>query len=349
MAQIEAKRRAPVRYDDLESLNGIQKAAVLMVTLGTKTAAEILRTLSEQEVEAITLEIANMRNVDSDVVFGVLKEYYHAMVARRYTLEGGYEKARELLSLLGSKIDIDKVMRILKENTELTVFEQFQENKVSQIANFIQNEHPQVAALIFSQLREDRIAEILEHLEPEFQGEVIYRLAAMDKITSEVVQEIEGVIREQMGGMDSLGDRVRSGTQTVAQILNEADISVEKNVLENIEERDPQMAEDIKEKMFLFEDISTFDDRTLQLVIGELDWNDMVMGLKGVQQSLLDKFTYNMSTRASDMLAEDMAALGPVPVKEVKEAQQRIIRKIKELEEAGQIVIRKGADVEVVE
>lgn len=349
MAQIQAKRRAPVTYSDLNSLNGIQKAAVLMVTLGTRPAADILRTLTEQEVEAITLEIANMRNVDSDVVFGVLKEYYHAMVARNYTLEGGYDKARELLGLLGSKIDIDKVMRILKENTELTVFEQFQENKVQQIANFIQNEHPQVAALIFSQLRVERIAEILEHLEPEFQADVIYRLAAMDKITSEVVHEIEGVIKEQMGGMDALGDQVRSGTQTVAQILNEADMAVEKNVLDEIEERDPQMAEDIKEKMFLFEDIGTFDDRTLQLVIGELDWNDLVMGLKGVYDDLLNKFTFNMSTRASDMLGEDMAALGPVPVKEVKEAQQRIIRKIKELEEDGQIVIRKGADVEVVE
>lgn len=349
MSQIQAKRRSPITYSSLDSLNGVQKIAVLMVTLGTKTAADMLRALSEQEVEAITLEIANMRNVDSDVVFGVLKEYYHAMVARSYTLEGGYDKARELLGLLGSKIDIDKVMRILKENTELTVFEQFQENKVSQIANFIKNEHPQVAALIFSQLRVDRIAEILEHLEPDFQADVIYRLAAMDKITSEVVREIEGVIKEQMGGMDALGDQVRSGTQTVAQILNEADITVEKNVLEEIEERDPQMADDIKEKMFLFEDIGTFDDRTLQLVIGELDWNDMVMGLKGIHDDLFNKFTYNMSTRASDMLEEDMAALGPVPVKEVKEAQQRIIRRIRELEGDSQIVIRKGGDVEVVE
>lgn len=339
----------PTVFSDIDDLSGIQKAAVLIITIGTKTAAGMLRTLKEREVEEITMEIANMKNIPSDVVDAVLKEYYQAMNAKKYILEGGYDYAHELLGALGGSLDADKVFRRLKENTEISVFDEFQESKVSQIANFIQKENPQVAALIFSQLRIDKVAEILVYLEPELQSEIVYRLASMDKISSEVVEEIEEVIKEQMGGMDALGNRVRSGTQTVAQILNEADISVEKHVLDEIDERDPQMAEDIREKMFLFEDILYFDDRAVQLIIGEIEHSDLVLGLKGVSTDLLNKFLENMSSRASTMLEEDMTALGPVPLKDVKEAQQRIIRRVKQLEEEGQIFTRKMDEEEIVE
>ena len=171
----------------------------------------------------------------------------------------------------------------------------------------------------------------------------------MDKISSEVIEEIEEVIKEQMGGMDALGDRVKSGTATVAQILNGADISVERQVLDSIQERDSKMADSIKEQMFLFEDIIHFDDRTVQLIINEMEKADLVMGLKGVEAELSQKFLGNMSNRAADMLKEDMEALGPVPLKDVKDAQGRIIKKIKELEDDGQISTRKMEDEEIVE
>ena len=334
--------------DDASKLTGAQKAAVFIITVGKQTASEMMKSLKPSEVEKIMLEIAKMRNVKTEVVDAVLKEFYKMMEAKQYILEGGFDYANELLSELGSE-NADQMLRKLKAQSGTSVFDEFQETKITQIANFIQNEHPQVAALIFSQLQMDKAAEILVHLEPEMQGEIMYRLASMDKISSEVIEEIEEVIKEQMGGMDALGDRVKSGTATVAQILNEAEITVERHVLDAIQARDDKMADDIKEQMFLFEDILHFDDRTVQLIINEMEKADLVMGLKGVGEELTQKFLGNMSNRAADMLREDMEALGPVPLKDVKDAQSRIIKKIKELEDDGQISTRKMEEEEIVE
>ncbi|WP_340103512.1 flagellar motor switch protein FliG [Rhodohalobacter sp. 8-1] len=334
---------------DASKLTGTQKAAVFIITVGKQTASEMMRSLKNSEVEKIMLEIAKMRNVKTEVVDSVLKEFYKMMEAKQYILEGGFDYANDLLAEMGGGENSEKMLRKLKAQSGTSVFDEFQETKIVQIANFIQNEHPQVAALIFSQLHMDKAAEILVHLEPEMQGEIMYRLASMDKISSEVIEEIEEVIKEQMGGMDALGDRVKSGTATVAQILNEAEITVERHVLDSIQARDGKMADDIKEQMFLFEDIIHFDDRTVQLIINEMEKADMVMGLKGVEEQLAQKFLGNMSNRAADMLKEDMEALGPVPLKDVKDAQSRIIKKIKELEDDGQISTRKMEEEEIVE
>lgn len=343
------KKKKPGFIQDIGEMTGAQKAAVFVMTIGTQAAAPLLRTLKETEVEEITLEVAKMRNVKPDIVDDVLREFYQKMEAKQFMLEGGVDAAHELLENLGNSANSEKVIRKLKAQSGTTVFDEFQDGKITQIAHFIQNEHPQVAALIFSQLQVEKSAEILEFLDEDMQGEIIYRLSSMDKISSEVIEEIEEVIKEQMGGMYTLGDRVKSGTATVAQILNEADISVERNVLDNIQKRDPQMADDIKQQMFLFEDIIHFDDRTVQLIINEMEKSDLVMGLKGVEQELADKFLNNMSSRAAAMLKEDMEALGPVPLKDVKDAQSRIIKKIKQLEEEGQITTRKMDEEEIVE
>lgn len=344
------KKKKNKILDDISKLSGAQKAAVFVITIGTQAASEMLKSLKPAEVEEVTIEIAKIKNVKADVVDAVLKDFYQMMEAKRYILEGGFEYAEEVLSKLGGDENSEKMLRKLKASSGSTsVFDEFQEGKITQITNFIQNEHPQVAALIFSQLHVDKSAEILVHLDDELQGEIMYRLASMEKISAEVIEEIEEVIKEQMGGMDSLGDRVKSGTHTVAQILNEAEISVERHVLDSIQARDTQMADDIKEQMFLFEDIVYFDDRTVQLIINEMEKTDLVMGLKGVEGELADKFLGNMSNRAANMLREDMEALGPVPLKDVKEAQSRMIKKIKELEEDGQITTRKMEEEEIVE
>nr|NIQ08113.1 hypothetical protein [Candidatus Korarchaeota archaeon]NIU85703.1 hypothetical protein [Candidatus Thorarchaeota archaeon]NIW15669.1 hypothetical protein [Candidatus Thorarchaeota archaeon]NIW53716.1 hypothetical protein [Candidatus Korarchaeota archaeon] len=264
-------------------------------------------------------------------------------------LEGGQDYANQLLEELGDDIDSEKVRQKLKANSENTAFADFQESKITQITNFLKNEHPQVIALIFSQLDEKRTAEILGHLDGDLQAEVIYRLTTMEKISTDVIEEIEEVIKEQMGGMYTVGDRIKSGTDAVAQILNEAEIAVERHILGKIQERDAQLADDIKQQMFLFEDILYFNDRTVQTIINEMEKTDLVMGLKGVDEDVKKKFLENMSDRAGAMLQEDMDALGPVPLKDVKEAQSRIIRKIKQLEEEGQITTRKMGEEEIVE
>lgn len=347
MAVAKTKKNGII--DDVSKLTGAQKAAVIIITIGIKTASEMLQNLKPSEVEEITMEIAKIRNVKNEVVDAIMKEFYQLMEAKQYVLEGGFNYAHELLEAIGGDQDNEQILRKLKAQSGTSVFDEFQESKMNQITNFIQNEHPQVAALIFSQLKVERSAEVLGHLSEDLQTDIIYRLASMDKISSEVIEEIEAVIKEQMGGMDALGDRVKSGTGIVAQILNDAEISVERRVLENIQQRDPQMADDIKEQMLLFEDIIHFDDRTVQLIINEMEKTDLVMGLKGVNEELSQKFLNNMSNRAADMLREDMDALGPVPLKDVKEAQQRIIKKIKELEENGQITTRKMDTEEIVE
>lgn len=328
-------------------LTGTQKAAILIMSVGTKSAAEMMRSLTEKEIEAITLEIARMKNIRPEMVDAVLQEFYTLMEVKQYVINGGMEAAERLINELGD--DADRMMKKLKAQSGSTVFQEFQETKTPQIAAFIENEHPQVAALIFSQLRVEKTAEILELLDPELQVEITYRLAMMDKISAEVIDEIEEVIKDHMGGLDSVADRVKSGTGIVAQILNGADIKVEKNVLEAIEERDPKLAQEIKEQMFMFEDIVQIPDKTVQIIINELDKSDMVLALKGVEEEISYKFLSNMSSRAADMLREDMEALGPVPLREVKDAQNRIIKKIKELEDLGQISTRKLGEEEIVE
>ena len=336
-------------FESIQDLNGIQKAAVLIMSVGLQSASAMMKSMNENEVEKITLEIAKLQDVPTGIVDEVLKEFYQLMEVKHQMIKGGVEYAQELLSHLGEGADAEKILKKLKAQSGSTVFDEFQETKITQIANFISNEHPQVAALIFSQLDVEKSAEILGMLDNDMQTEIIYRLASMDKISAEVIEEIEEVIKEHMGGMDTIGDRVKSGTNIVAQILNGAEITVERHVLDQITNRDEQMASDIKEQMFLFEDIIHFDDRTVQLIINEMEKTDLVMGLKGVDPALSEKFLGNMSNRAADMLREDMDALGPVPLKDVKEAQQRIIKKIKELEEDGQITTRKMDEQEIVE
>ena len=335
--------------DDASKLSGTQKSAIMLISLGVDAASNVLKGLRNDEVEAISLEIARMENVSPDVVDEVMREFYDLMSAKRYIMEGGIDYAKGILAQARGSNDANEMFRKLEAETGTSAFGVFQSNEITQIAQFIQNEHPQVAALILSQIRQERSAEILSHLSDELQGEISYRLASLDKISSEVIDEVEEVIKEQMGGADSVGDRVKGGASMVASILNEANMSVERNVIKEIEERDPQLAEEIKKQMFLFEDIAQFDDRTVQLIINEMDKADLTLGLKGVSEELTNKFLKNMSTRAVDMLKEDMEALGPVHVKDVEEAQQRIIKKIKKLEEEGQISTRKMDDNELVE
>ncbi len=334
---------------DASKISGVQKAAVLLITLGVDAASKLLKSMKDDEVEQISLEIAKIKNVKPEVVDKVVREYYDLMSAKQYIMEGGLDFAKGILSESLGTQNANEMFRKLEKETGTSAFGVFEATEITQIAGFIQNEHPQVAALILSQLNMDRSAEILSHLDEEFQADVVFRLASMDKISAEVIDEIEEVIKEQMGGVDAVGDRVKGGASMVASMLNEANMSVERNVIKSIEERDPNLAEEIKKQMFLFEDIAHFDDRTVQLIINEMDKSDLVLGLKGVSDELTNKFLKNMSTRAVDMLKEDMEALGPVHVKDVEEAQQRIIKKIKQLEEEGQITTRKMSDDEIVE
>jgi len=334
---------------EVASLTGIQKVAILMISLGLETASKLLKNMRDHEVEKVSLEIAMMNNLSPEVADAVVEEFYMIMQNKQFGLEGGISYAKTVLAeALGSK-EANEIFRKIETKTGTNVFGVFETSDINNIVQFIQNEHPQVAALILSQLKPERSAEILSYLDEKFQFEIAYRLASMDQISVEVITEIEEVIKEHIGGIDALGERVKGGADAVASILNEANVSVEKNVIKSIEEVDPLLAQKIRNQMFLFEDIVHLDDRTVRLIINEMDKSDMVLGLKGVSDDLVNKFLNNMSARAKDMMRDDMEALGPVHIKEVEKAQQRIIQKIKQLEDAGTISTRKTTEAELVE
>jgi len=335
--------------EDISTLSGVQKAAILLISVGVENASSILQELNDSEVEKITLEIANMDNISPSVVEMVMKEYQELAEARQFIIEGGLEYARSILTKTKGKHQAESILRRLENVTGNDAFGIFQASDTSNIVQFLQNEPPQIAAVILAHLKLDRAADILSNLPEEFQIDVAYRLATMNKISKDVIEEIEEVIREQMSGMYTDRENVNRGSSAVADILNEASIATERLVLDNISTIDPELAEEIKNQMFLFEDIAELDDRTVQLIVGEVDKNDLVLGLKGVDEKLLEKVLGNMSTRARDMMKDDMDALGPVHKKQVEEAQQRIIKEIKRLEEDGQISTRKLSSDEVIE
>lgn len=335
--------------DDSENLTGIQKVAVLMIAIGLEPATRVFKELTDQEIEKVTIEIANMNNITPRVVDTVLQEFYDLMLAKQYVMEGGLDYAKEILKSSRGEKGAKELLRRVEAATEMSAFALFQTAETTQMVQFLENEHPQVAALILGHLKVDRAAEVLSNLDESIRSEVAWRLATMGKISPEVVKEIEHVIRDQMGGFDNETGMASGGTSVVANILNAATISTERLVLEDIEVRDPDLAEEIKKLMFLFEDILDLEDRVVQRVISEIDKKDLVIALKGSSGPLVKKFTKNMSNRASSILIEDMDALGPVRVKEVEEAQQRIIQRVKQLEELGQISIRKTASEEMVE
>ncbi len=343
-----AKLKEPIVVDGSKELTGVQKAAVLMISLGVDTASMVLKELRDIEVEQITLEIASMRDVNPDVVERVMREFYNLMLGKKYMLEGGLSYAKDVLTRSKGKAEAEGIMKRLENETGTDAFSVFQSVETANIVQFLQNEHPQIAAIILAHLEKKRAAEILTHLRDEYQSDVSYRLATMGKISSDVISEIEEVILDQMSGIYSGNNDINRGSAAVANILNETNIATEHKVLEEIAERDPELAEEIKQQMFLFEDILEMDDRSIQLIISVVDKSDLVMALKGADNELVRTFLRNMSSRASEMLKEDMEALGAVHKKQVEEAQQRIIRKIRDLEGDGQISTRKASSEEMI-
>lgn len=335
--------------DDITSLSGPQKVAVLMISLGVEKASSVLKELKDEEVEKITIEIAKMDNISPEVVDEVVKEFYGLMNEKRFLLEGGMDYARHVLNETKDRYEVRGMMKRLESKTGNDTFGLFQSAETAQIVQFLQNEHPQIAAVILAHLNLDRAAEILSALEPEAQGEISMRMARMGSISPDVIEEIEEVIRDQVSATYMQAENIRKGSSAVANILNETDLATERSVLEAIEKLDAPLAEEIKNQMFLFEDILELEDRDIQAIIGVVERSDLVVGLKGVADELVQKILDNMSSRAKEMFLEDMEASGPVHRKQVEEAQQRIVSEIKTLEEEGQITTRKSDAEELVE
>ena len=333
---------------DFKNLNGRQKAAIFLVSLGSELSAEIFKHLREDEIETLTFEIARLDTVDSDFKDAILEEFQEMMTAQNFITSGGIDYARELLEKsLGSQKAIDIINR-LTSSLQVRPFDFIRRTDPGHLLNFIQQEHPQTIALILAYLEPVKASVILQSLPVEIQSDVARRIATMDRTSPDVLREVERVLEKKLSTLSSEDYTAAGGVESIVEILNLVDRSSEKSIIESLEEDDAELAEEIKKRMFVFEDIVLLDDRAIQRVLREVDTQELSKALKQVDVEVQDKVFKNMSKRAAAMLKEDMEFMGPVRLKDVEDAQQKIVASIRRLEDSGEIVIARSGEDELV-
>ncbi len=331
-----------------KQLTGRQKAAVFLVTLGSEISSEIFKHLREDEIESLTFEIARLDSVEPADRDAVLQEFQELMMAQDFITSGGIDYARELLEKsLGSQKAVDIINR-LTSSLQVRPFDFIRRTDPTHLLNFIQQEHPQTIALILAYLEPNKASIILGSLPHEVQSDVAKRIATMDRTSPEVLREVERVLEKKLSTLSSEDYTAAGGVESIVDILNLVDRSTEKTIIESLEEEDPELAEDIKKRMFVFEDIVLLDDRAIQKVLREVDTNELAKALKAVDSEVQDKIYRNMSKRAATLLKEDMEYMGPVRLKDVEESQQKIVSIIRKLEEQGEIVVARSGEDEMV-
>ncbi len=329
-------------------LSGLQKAAILLIALGPEKSALIFKHLKEEEIEELTLEIANTRSITPQVKEEVTNEFYELCLAQQYIAEGGIGYAKDILEkALGEEKAIDVIGR-LTASLQVKPFEFVRKTDASQLLNFIQDEHPQTIALILSYLAPGQAALIISALPPDRQAEVAKRIAVMDRTSPDVIKEVEGILESKLASLVNQDYTIIGGVDAVVDILNTVDRGTEKHIMETLEIEEPELADEIRKKMFVFEDILLLDDRSIQRVLRDVDNNDLAIALKGSAEQVQQAIYKNLSKRLASMIQEDMEFMGPVRMKDVEEAQQKIVNIIRKLEDAGEIVISRGGGDDVI-
>ena len=320
----------------------------MLIALGPEKSSLIFKHLKEEEIEDLTLEIANTKSVTPQVKEKVINEFYEVCLAQQYIAEGGIGYAKELLE---KALGADKAMDVIGKLTaslQVKPFEFVKKTDASQLLNFIQDEHPQTIALILSYLSAGQAATILGALVPEKQAEVARRIATMDRTSPDVIKEVERVLESKLSSLVNQDYTIIGGVDAVVEILNTVDRGTEKHIMETLEVEEPELADEIRKKMFVFEDILLLDDRAIQRVLRDVDNNDLAIACKGSTEEVQNAIFSNMSKRLAEMIREDMEFMGPVRMKDVEEAQQKIVNIIRKLEDSGEIVISRGGGDEIV-
>ncbi|MCR4687359.1 MAG: flagellar motor switch protein FliG [Lachnospiraceae bacterium] len=331
-----------------DKITGLQKAAVLLISLGPERAASIFKYLKEEEIEDLTLEIANTRNVMPQVKESVMDEFYQVCLAQQYISEGGVGYASDLLENALGADKAAEIMNRLTASIQVKPFEFVRKTDAAQLLSFIQDEHPQTISLILSYLSPGQSSQILSALPPEKQSEVAKRIATMDRTSPDVIKEVERILESKLSSLVNQDYTIIGGVDHVVEILNAVDRGTEKRIMENLEIEDPELADEIRKKMFVFEDILLLDDRAIQRVLRDVDNNDLSIALKGSNEEVQNAIFNNMSKRLVTMIKEDMEFMGPVRMKDVEDAQQKIVTIIRKLEDSGEIVISRGGGDELV-
>ena len=331
-----------------EKLGGLQKSAILLIALGPERSATIFKHLKEEEIEELTLEIANTRSITPQVKDEVIDEFYQVCLAQQYIAEGGITYAKELLEkALGAEKALDVIGK-LTASLQVKPFEFIRKTDPSQLLNFIQDEHPQTIALILAYLSPQQAAMIIAALPQERQADVAKRVAMMDRTSPDVIKEVEQILENKLSSLVNQDYTIIGGVDQVVEILNTVDRGTEKHIMETLEIEEPELADEIRKKMFVFEDILLLDDRAIQRVLHDVDNNDLALALKGSNEQVQQAIFNNLSKRLAAMIKEDMEFMGPVRMKDVEEAQQKIVNIIRKLEDSAEIVISRGGGDEII-
>ena len=333
---------------DIKKYSGLQKSALLLITLGPEKSSEIFKHLKEDEIEELTLEIANTRSVSPEVKEEILNEFYQLCLAQQYIAEGGIGYAKELLEKALGTDKANDVINKLTASLQVRPFEFVRKADAGQLINFIQDEHPQTIALILSYLGSQQAALLLGGLPPDKQADVAKRIAQMDRTSPDVIKDVERVLEKKLSSLVNQDYTIIGGVDANVAILNTVDRATEKHIMETLEIDEPELADEIRRKMFVFEDILSLDDRAIQRVLRDVETSDLTVALKGANEEVQNAIFNNLSKRLSVMIKEDMEYMGPVRMKDVEEAQQKIVSVIRRLEDSAEIVISRGGGDEII-
>ncbi len=323
----------------LDTLTGRQKAAIFLISLDENTAADIFKQMTPKEIEKLSVEIAELDSVKSGTIKRVNEEFQKLIRANQYVAKGGLDFAQTLLEKAFGYQESKDLIEKVRATTRVRGFNTLKKADSSQLVNFLIKEHPQTISLILSHLTPDHTAEVLAEFPEELRNDVAYRIATLGKISPQLLREIEEVVDGLVESVISEDMSKTGGKESLAEVLNNSNKTSERSILNFLEEKDPDLASQIKSLMFVFEDIVLIDDQGIQKILKQVDKKDLSLALKAVDESVKEKIFSNMSERASQLLKEDLEFLGPVRLKEVEEAQRRIVEIIKQLEDAGEIII----------
>ena len=342
----ESEKKPRVNIDEI---SGPKKAAIIMVALGSEASSNIFRNLEETEVERLSTEIARLGNMAVEVREAVLEEFHNLAMAQQYVSQGGIEYAREILEAALGPRKAREILEKVQQTIRTTGFNLLENVDPKQIVNFIQKEHPQTIALLLAHMEPRNAAPIISALPAELQVNVSQRIATMESISPETLDQVEEVLVSQIKSLFGGDVSEIGGVKAVAELLNNVDRGAVKNILGNFERENPELATEIKNLMFVFEDVLLLDDRSMQRVLKEVDSKELSMALKGASEELQEKFFRNMSSRAAEMIKEDIELMGPVRLKTVEEIQQKVVDVIRRLEEDGEIIISgRGGDEAII-
>lgn len=327
----------------MDKAAGARKAAVLLLSMGSEEAAGILRYMKRSDVEAITVEIAKMKRVDPSLQDEVLNEFYHLAQADRQIAEGGADLAKEMLERAFDDQRATEIMHRLRNFLQKRPFEILRKVEASTITALVQDEHPQTIAVILSHTEPAQSAEVLSALPADLQTDVARRIALMGRAAPEVIKEVENLIEQKLS--DLAADEASGGgggLNVIVPILNNTERAAERLIMARLEEQDPELAENIRNRMFVFENIVQLEDRYIQKVLRRVDNKTLAMAMKGGAPDITDKLMKNLSQKAAELLKDDIDVLGPVRIRDVEQAQREIVNIIRQLEDQGEIIISRG-------